>query len=38
MAVTSGVCLLLEKYHLLAAANEMEEEISHLRKTCKWML
>lgn len=32
MAVTSGVWLLLGKQHLLAAANEMEKEISHLRK------
>jgi len=32
MAVTSGVWLLLGKQHLLAATNEKEEEISHLRK------
>lgn len=37
MTVTSEVWLLLGKQHLLAAANEMEEEISHLRKTCKGM-
>lgn len=37
MTVTSEVWLLLGKEHLLAAANEMEEETSHLRKTCKGM-
>lgn len=35
MAGISGVWLLLGKWHMLAATNEMEEEISHLRKTCK---